>query len=221
MEDAKRTHIKIKRLLKAAELPTWFHHFGPKKFQTWQHCLGLVVKQVYQLSYRRAVKFLDEYYNIKMNFSTLQKAAKRLPRNFWQSLLSATIDVDEIPLAAVDGTGFSRSGPSQYFLKRIDGKRPVRRHVQVITMVDVERRKFISGTFFAKQHGEPQRVPTLHKQSPVEPDVLLMDKGFDAEWLHQWLNDNGTFSIAPVRKDFRKGRYRKIMRDCMDWCLYW
>ena len=167
MDRAKRTNIKIKRLLKAAELPEYYHYFGPKKFQTWQLCLGLVVKQVYPLSYRRTSKFLDEYYHIKVNFSTLQKAAKRLPRSFWQSLMSATIDVDEIHLAAVDGTGFSRSGPSQYFLKRIDSKRPVRRHIQAITMIDVERRKFIAGTFFAKPYGEPQRVPTLHRQCPV------------------------------------------------------
>jgi transposase len=117
--------------------------------------------------------------------------------------------------------GFSRSSPSQYFLKRIDRKKSIRRSIQAITMVDIERRKFISGSFFAKPHGEPQRVPTLHRQCPVEPEVLLMDKQFDAEWLHQWLNDNGTFSVAPVRKGCRRGRYRKIMRDCMDWCLYW
>ena len=91
----------------------------------------------------------------------------------------------------------------------------------MICMIDVEKRKFLAGTFFAKPHGEAKRIPHLHKQSQVKPEVLLLDKGFDAEWLHQWLDDNGTFSVAPVRKNCRRGKHRKVMRDCMDWCLYW
>ena len=48
-----------------------------------------------------------------------------------------------------------------------------------------------------------------------------MDKAFDAEWLHQWLEEHRTFGLAPVRKNCRRGKHRKIIRDCMDWCLYW
>ena len=194
---------------------------GPKKFQTWILCLGLIVKQVYQLSYRRAAKFLDEFYSIKLHWTTLQKAAKRLPKSLWQSLLAATIEAKKIILAAGDGTGFSRTGPSSYYLRRIGQDWPVSRPVQVITLVDVKRRKFLAGNFFAQPHGEAKRIPNLHKQVPVRIDVLLLDKGFDAEWLHQWLDENGTFSVAPVRKGCRRGRHRKMMRDCFDWCLYW
>ena len=221
MKKEKRLDRKINRLFKAAGHPRWLHHMGPKKFQSWIFCLGLVIKQVYQLSYRRAMKFLEEYYAIKLHWTTLQKAAKRLPRTLWQSLLSATISVDKIYLAAADGTGFSRSGPSQYYLKRIDRVDLIEKPVQAITMIDVGNRKFLAGTFLVKPHGEAKRIPTLHRQSKVKPEVLLLDKGFDAEWLHKWLNDNGTFSIAPVRKGCRRGKFRKIMRDCMDWCLYW
>ena len=167
------------------------------------------------------MKFLDEYYQIKMHWTTLQKAAKRLPKSLWQSLLGATIVDENIYLAAADGTGFSRSGPSHHYLKRIDRAGPVGRPIQAITLIDVEKRKFLAGIFFAKPHGEAKRIPALHKQSPVKPEVLLMDKGFDAEWLHQWLDDNGTFGLAPVRKNCRRGKHRKVMRDCMDWCLYW
>jgi len=221
MNKKERLDRKIYRLFKRAGHPRWFHHMGPKKFQTWILCLGLVVKQVYQLSYRRAANFLDDFFNIPMHWTTLQKAAKRLPKSLWQSLLAATITIESIPLAAADGTGFSRSGPSHYFLRRIDREGPVGRPVQAITMIDVKNRKFIAGTFLAKPSGEAKRIPLLHKQTFVKPDVLVMDKGFDAEWLHKWLNENGTFSIAPARKGCRHGKFRKIMRDCMDWYLYW
>lgn len=221
MKKENRLDRKIFRLFKVAGHPRWIHHMGPKKFQTWILCLGLVIKQVYQLSYRRAMKFLDEYYRIKLHWTTLQKAAKRLPRALWQSLLAATVTWNNVYLAAADGTGFSRTGASNYYLKRIDRIEPVNRSIQAITMIDVEKRKFLSGVFYAKSYGEAKRIPTLHKQSDVTPEVLLLDKGFDAEWLHKWLKEHGTFSVAPVRKNCRRGRHRKLMRDCMDWCLYW
>jgi len=221
MEKEKRLDRKIYRLFKAAGHPRWVHKFGPKRLQTWMLCLGLIIKQVYQLSYRRAMKFLDEYYVIKLYWTTLQKAAKRLPKSLWQSLLATTINSSEIYLAAADGTGFSRSGPSHHYLKRIDRDGPVGRPVQAITLIDVEKRKFLAGIFFAKPRGEAKNIPTLHRQSPIKPDVLLLDKGFDAEWLHQWLNVHGTFSVAPVRKNCRRGKHRKLMKNCMDWSLYW
>ncbi len=221
MENEKRLDTKIKRLFRLAGHPRWFNRMGPKKFETWILCLGLIIKQVYRLSYRRAMRFLEEHYNIQLHWTTLQKAAKRLPKILWQSLLASTIQVTNVSLAAVDGTGFSRTGPSNYFLRRIDRDDRIKKPIQFITMVDVYQRKFLAGCCFAKPYGEAKRVPTLHKQSPIEPEILLMDKGFDAEWLHKWLNKHGTFSIAPVRKNCRKGRHRKLMRDCMDWCLYW
>lgn len=221
MKKKERLNRKICRLFRRAKHPRWFHHMGPKKFETWILCMGLVVKQVYRLSYRRVMRFLDEYYNISVHWTTLQKAAKRLPKSLWQSLLAATIETENVVLGAVDGTGFSRSGPSQYYLKRIDRKEPLKRPIQAINMIDVKNRKFLAGTFFAKPYHEARRVPHLHKKTPVKPDVLLMDKAYDAEWLHKWLNEHNTFSIAPVRKGCRRGKHRKTLRDCFDWCLYW
>ena len=221
MKKEERLDRKIKRLFRKTGNPRYVHRFGPKKFQTWILCLGIVVKQVYQLSYRRAMKFLDEYYNIALHWTTLQKAAKRLPKATWQALLAATIEAPSIYLAAADGTGFARSGPSQYYLKRIDRDCPVGRPVQMISMIDVQNRKFIASTCNAKPYHEARFIPGLHKNSASHCDVLVLDKGFDAEWLHQWLNEHGTFSVAPARKKCRRGRHRKLMRDCMDWCLYW
>ena len=221
MNKKERLDKKVNGLFKAAGHPRYWHLMGPKKFETWVLCLGLFVKQIYQLSYRRAMKFLDEFYGIKLHWTTLQKAAKRLPKSLWQSLLAATITAESIPLAAADGTGLSRSNASEYYIKRIDRKKPIHKAAQVITLVDVEQRKFIAGNIWAQAKGEAKRIPQLHKKCVVSPDVLLMDKGFDAEYLHQWLNEHGTFSVAPVRKNCRRGRHRKMLRDCMDWTLYW
>ena len=43
--------------------------------------------------------------------------------------------------------------------------------------------------------------------------------------LHQWkariLRENGTYSIIPVKKNWSKGQYRKQLKNCFDFCLYW
>ena len=221
MEKEKRLDTKIHRLFAKAGHPRYFHRFGPKKFQTWILCIGLIIKQVYQLSYRRAMKFLDEHFNVEMHWTTLQKAAKRLPKSLWQNLLAATIEAKNVYLSAFDGSGISRTNASRHYLRRIDSLNRVERPVQMLALVDVKRRKFLAGNFYAKPHHEARHVPALHKKCKAKPEILLMDKAGDAEWLHEWLDDNCTFLVSPARKGCRRGKHRKIMRDCFDYCLYW
>jgi hypothetical protein len=94
---------KVKRLIKRAGCPRWIHHFGPKKFVIWQLILGLLIKEVFRLSYRRAMKFLDEFYDINLHWTTLQKFRKRLPLSLWKNLFTNTIK-HPIEIAAIDGS---------------------------------------------------------------------------------------------------------------------
>jgi transposase len=220
MNNKERLDRKIKRLFSQAGNPRHLNARGSKKFASWILCLGLVAKQVYRLSYRRAMRFLDEHFGFIMHWTTLQKFARRIPKCIWQMLFSATIGAEKIPIAAGDGTGFSRSGPSNYYLRRIDRDGPVGRPVQAICLVDVKRRKFASCAINARPRHEAKFIPRLHNQAP-DIDILLLDKAFDKEALHAWLEENGTFSLAPVRKGCRRGSHRKFIRDHMDWFLYW
>jgi transposase len=221
MKQEERLDRKIRRLYRQTGHPRHFNRLGSKKFQTWKLCLAWIIKQVYKLSYRRVMKFVNEYYELKVHWTTIQKAVKRLPKALWQSLLAATIPSQNVALAAVDGTGFSRTSASPYYIKRIDRKTASFRHVQMISMIDVNNRKFIATHVVAKPGGETKHVLTLYRKSTCKIDILSMDKGFDAEWLHNSLEQRGTFSIAPVRKGCRRGRHRKMLRDCFDWTLYW
>ena len=110
-------------------------------------------------------------------------------------------------LAAIDGTGFSRTNASHHYLRRIDSLYKIKRNAQVVLMVDVKRRTFLSWRFRAKPRGEILDVKYLIRTSPVKPELVLMDKGFDSNPLHEWLRNNNIWSIAPVRKRMQK---RKI-----------
>ena len=211
---------KVKRLLHKIGCPRWLHHFGPKKFVSWQLMLGLLIKEIFRLSYRRAMKFLDEFYRIKLHWTTLQKFRKRMPLSIWQRLLNFTIE-GPIDIAAIDGTSLQRSNPSTHYLMRID--RDTRTQVPIFlnAMVDVVRRKFISVRHHAKRTGEVPDVKYLIKQCRQEIELILMDKLYDSEKLHRYLREQGIFSIAPVKKNWARGQLRKQLRDCFDYGLYW
>lgn len=220
MKKEERLVNKVKHLLKKASMPKWFHHFGPKKFVFWQLFLGLLIKEVFRLSYRRAMKFLNEFYNINMHWTTLQKCRKRLPLSVWQLLLSCTVE-GNIEVAAVDGTSMQRSNPSEHYLKRIDREERVSIPVYMNAMVDVVRRKFVSVHHHSKKSSEVRDVAYLVDKVIQDVELLLMDKAYDSEKLHRFLREQGIFSIAPVKKNWAKGQLRKQLKDCFDWCLYW
>ena len=220
MKKEKRLDRKIIRLLRQAGLPRWLHQFGPKKFCSWQLCLGLLIKEVFRLSYRRAMKFLDEFYNLNMHWTTLQKFRKRMPLSLWQKLLSATIK-DDIDIAAIDGSSFQRTNPSSHYLKRIDRDSRTAIPVYFNAMVDVIRRKFVSVRHHAKKSGEIRDVKYLVERCEHEIELILMDKLYDSEKLHRYLRGIGIYSIVPVKKNWAKGQMRKQLRDCFDYALYW
>ena len=211
---------KVKRLLRKIGNPRWLHHHGPKKFFAWQLILGLLIKEVFRLSYRRAMKFLDEFYGIKLHWTTLQKFRKRLPLSIWQKLLAFTIE-EPIDIAAVDGTSLQRYNPSQHYLKRIDRETNISVPIYLNVMIDVVRRKFIAVRHHANKAGEVPDVKYLIKQSIQDIELILMDKLYDSEKLHRYLREQGIFSIAPVKKNWARGQLRKQLKECFDYGLYW
>lgn len=56
-------------------------------------------------------------------------------------------------------------------------------------------------------------VHGLIKRVPDPPHVILADKDYDSEPLHEWLDKRGIRAIVPVRKGCRRGRHRTRLRD--------
>jgi transposase len=211
---------KVKYLLKKSGLPNFLHNKGPKRFFFWQHCLGLMIKEIFRLSYRRAALFLCEFYGIEIHWTTLQKCRKRVPLSIWRQLLNLTTE-DFVSVAAIDGTGLQRSNPSAHYLKRIDRENNVTLPIMITTMVDVVRRKFLSVKHHIGRCGEVKDVPYLVNNFQKDIDLILMDKAYDSEKLHRWLRDQGILSIAPVKKNWARGQIRKQLKDCFDYVIYW
>jgi len=208
-------------LARRARLPKHFNKYGPKTHKMWQFLLCHVVYMKHTRNWRDAASFMKEHYGLILHWTCWQRAVAKWPSWVWHALARASAGDDECSVAAIDGTGISRTNPSYHYVKRIGQTTPVRRPMQAIVMIDVKRRKFLSWRVRAKPRGEKCDTPYLIKHSPVLPETILMDKGFDANWIHEYLRDKGIYSIAPVKKGCKRGRYRKQLRDCFDYGQYW
>ena len=81
---------KVKRLIRKAAIPRWLHHFGPKKYEFWQHGLAYIVKQECRLGYRRVTRLMRGL-GIKVPcYSALCMSFHKMPLALWQRLLKAT-----------------------------------------------------------------------------------------------------------------------------------
>jgi transposase len=189
---------KTKRLVKRAGVPRWLHHFGPKKYEFWQHLIALVVKQECRLGYRRISRLFAQLGFAVPTYSALAKMAKRIPLAIWQRILQTTINT-RVYIAAIDGTGMSRPLPSPYYYKRIDKPYPVEIPLKLSIAIDTRTKKILSLRVRAKRSHDIKDAKYLIKNLPTKPTKIVADKGYDAEWLHQYCKDKGIKAIIPMR----------------------
>ncbi len=219
----KRNTLKDKayHLWKVARLPKYLNKYGPKRTPGWVTYLSYLEYITHASAWRRAANFMFDYYSKARHWTSWQKAISKWPMWVWNALSRASAGTDFCEKAAIDGTTMARSNPSQHYLHRIDREETVARPIQEVIMVDIAKWKFLSWRVRIKPRGEKCDVRHLVMKSPTKPELIIMDKGFDSNPLHTWLRNNGIWSIAPVRKGCRRGNYRKQLRDCFDWALYW
>jgi len=197
---------KINRLLRQLGCPRWLHHFGPKKFELKQHLFALLMTQVFKLSLRRVEKLLAQLGFIVPTFSALCKSRKKIPTWIWNNLINLTSGIKHKNVA-IDATGFSRTNPSFHFVKRIDRKNPVKSYAKMSMLFDVDKNKIISFRARIKPAHEIRDVKKLLENKNIK--LLLADKAYDAEWLHEFCFERNIQTIIPSRKNTKKGFYRR------------
>ena len=198
----------------------YLHHFGPKKFTSWQHCKAWLLKEKLRCSWK---VFIDEYATYFLDKipddSTLKKFVKRIP--FWlkNKLIALSAGIEPAEYGSIDSTGLSRTNASNHYITRIDREEPIKRPLKL--SMYVTKRRILSFRLRAKWRGDTKDVPYLLNAALVNAETNCLDKGYDANWIHEEFRDRGLFSIIPVRKGCRRGQYRKEMRDFFDYSQYW
>ena len=201
---------KIKRLLKRANIPRRLHHFWPKKYEFWQHVLVLWIRQAYGGSYRRIVKISRELGFVVPSYSAACKMNKRAV-HLMKKLFEHTCPTGQVVVASIDTTTLSRTNPSWHYIKRIGRKKPVQQPLKLSQVIDTRRKKILALRLRAKPRHDTQDVRYLLKRMQT-PKILVADKGYDAEWIHELAHEQGIITMIPSRKRTRKGFCRKKMQ---------
>ena len=220
MKEKKSLLQKITGVIRQARAPVYLHHFGPKKYTSWQHCKAWLLKEKLKCSWQ---EFIDEWARYFLDEipdrSTLIKFVQRLP--FWlkNKLVSLSAGLEPAKYGSIDSTGLSRTNASEHYIKRIDRDKPIKRPLKL--SMYVTKRRILSFRLRAKWRGDTKDVPYLLKNAKILAETNCLDKGYDANWVHAEFRDRGKYSIIAVRKNCRRGRYRKEMRDYFDYGQYW
>lgn len=185
---------KVKGLVRRAGCPRWLHRYGPKRYEFWHHAMALLVRAECRLSFRRVVRLLRDLGLKCPAKSTLHDTTKKMPVSLWRGLLKLTRGMAYI--AAIDGTGLSRSKPSYHYLKRIDGSMPSV-PVKLSALVDTRRKRFMDARIRILPAHDIKDAKALVKGNSFSKFVA--DKAYDANWLHELCKGKGVEAHIPMR----------------------
>jgi hypothetical protein len=199
MSENKKLVNKVKRLVRKAGFPRWLHYFGPKKYEFFDHAVAYLVKQECRLGYRRVTRLLRWLGKKCPCPSALCTSFNKIPLQLWQKLLKATAGY-KTHIVAIDSSGMSRSLPSPHYVKRIDKPYPIEVPLKLSVAVDTRNKRILALRLRARKWvHDIKDVKYLIKRLPVKPNKIVADKGYDANWLHEYCHNLAIQSVIPAR----------------------
>lgn len=219
MVDWKRSINLLRKNFRKLGLPSYWHKHSPKTYEVWQHAIMLIFCRRYCDSYTEFVEWLPntklpEYIGLKSipDEGTLCKEEKRL-----KPFLEAVAILLVLPLlpknfvASADMTGLQTRRASPYYIRRILASYSRRGFARLEL---ISWKNFILGwELRLMRKDELAMLKSLWKKIKKKPTTVVYDKKGDCEHYHEWLEEQGIRSIAPVRKGAKRGRIRrKLMK---------
>jgi len=221
----------MRQILKKMRVPHFLHNKSKHTFSVHQLILMLVLRQYESKSYESMVEWLSVSSEIVVmlqlksipHFTTLQKAAARLSDILLHVAIGRFIQIitpNKI-FAGIDATGFEDRHRTPYYSYRCNLRYS---YTKCSAGSDVKSQLICAVVI---QHHpvshDVKHFPELWKKmkSITPMKIMVLDKGYDSESIHQLIRDNKTTSIIPTRNftnliSRTRGRYRKLMRRSFD-----
>ncbi|MDE1767436.1 MAG: transposase, partial [Thaumarchaeota archaeon] len=194
----------------------------------------LVLRQYESKSYESFVEWLQVTTEVTQmlgirnipHFTTLQKAAARLSSVMLHLAIGRFIGIVSPGkiFAGADATGFEDGHAASYYTYRSS---LTHSYTKLSAGSDMVTQLIISVVIRQDTGHEVRHFPTMLEEivDLATPWIFVLDKGYDAEWVHQMIRQHRILSMIPVRKKSdaigrTKGRYRKEMRRSFDGTLY-
>ena len=169
-------------------LPFRFSNFSKTMYGNFVHVFLCVYKEKLNLSYRRFVEVCSENNMQRMlcikripHFTTIQKFVKRMKKELFEKLVRACrklLNVKDVT-AAIDGTGFSNTNPSQYYQNRINAEK-VKNYTKTVFLSDINTKLILAVETQSNHAHETTHFKPMVKQLMSCLKTILADKGYDS-----------------------------------------
>ena len=217
---------QVIKLCHSLELKLHFNKKGPKIFTNYQRVMLIIL---YLRSKKSLINFVKELHETRWPIwlglkeipgkSTINDWMKLFGLDFIRQFLEHFL-VQEKPLVmAIDATGIDSWQRSRHYERRIKQcgfKEKYMPYVKADVLVDTKTKLIHDFTIRMKPRHDTLGAKTIFKRLKLKNVLILGDKGYDSEELHQILYESKNKFYAPIRKSSRNrpnGRFRKKAYD--------
>lgn len=215
-------HRQILKVCHEMELPLHDFSRGCKLFTNYQRFSLIVFFQRSGKALRNFFSELKEsrwprWLGLKAlpSKSTLHSWLKKWDVSFLRNILATIVAKHKPSLMAIDSTGFDGWQRSRHYEKRLRQFGVHKKHypfVKVDLFIDTENKLVHDWVLRLKPRHDTLGASTMIKRFKQKNVLILADRGYDSEPLHEIVFDSGNLMYAPTR-DFKVkrpgGRHRK------------
>lgn len=207
----------ILKLCHKMELPLHYNHRGPKEFTNYQRVGLIVLFHRSRKALRDFVKELCE--SLWPRWLGLRRIPGKSTLHDWLKMFNVPnvrkfnellIEKEQPSLLAIDGTGIDSWQRSRHYQRRIGD--PYMPYAKLDSLVDTQTGIIFDHCLRVKPRHDVLGATSILRRTKLRNVIILGDKGYDSEPLHEIAAEKQIRFFAPVRKSSRKtpkGRYRK------------
>ena len=211
-------------LFHKTDLPLHFNKTGNKEFTNYQRISMIILFHKSKKSLR---DFIEDFSESKwVSWLQLKKIPTKSTLHRWVELFSMKIIrkisklllPKKIEITAIDGTGFDSWQRSRHYEKRINGTHMP--YAKADLFIDVKTLSILDFNLISHREHDVKVAEKIFRRFSMRGLIVLADKGYDSEKLHEIVRQRGGILYAPVRKRNKrslklkpKGKYR---RGCLE-----
>lgn len=213
---------QILKVFHASGLKLHDNYFGNKVYTNYQRLALMVLFVRSRKALRNFVSELKESKWVSWlglreipTKSSLQRWIKKFNLQTLRKFLFQTVANQQPSLMAVDATGFDSFQRSSHYEKRLKDfgvRNPYSPYAKAEVLVDTDTKLVYDFVLRVKPRHDVLGARTMFKRFKHREVLILADKGYDSEQLHELVAESGNKFYAPVR-DFKvkkpKGYYRR------------
>ena len=217
------TFNKIISYFDKVNLKSFYNVKGTKWYTTQEKLAFLVYKIINDLSYRNLVNEI-QINNKVPHFTTLQKFADNLSTKLIMKIRRIGYLICESlkrvkKLASIDGTGLSKCRASRHYEKRIGYIKSAKLFDKLSILTDCESKLILDWKFRIKTAHDVKDIKYLLPKAKGY-QYILMDKGYDAEWIYKLAFEMNLIPQIPCKKNSKRGFYRKKAKKLFNKLIY-